>query len=379
MRARRIAVGVLLVLGTLFWTGFGLGLWAERQALDTDEWVDTSAELLENEEIRTALGVALVDSLYDSASVREGLEQRLPPELDRLAAPASAALKEVARRNAPRVLGTEAALNAWRRANEAAHATLLAIVEGDETDRSLTLDLESLLREMAEGTGLPADAVDRLPPEVRTIEIARPDQLETAQSGLDLFKTVVWVLLGLAVVAFAAAIFLAADRRRTILEVGGGLMVAAIAVFAIRRLAGTAVVDALADAPNAHSIADDVWDIATSLMVDVALGSLLLGAFVLSGAWLAGPGRRALAVRRFAAPAFREHPALLRTGLGVAILLLVVWGPVPWTHRIVPILIFTVGAFLWLEWLRARTLAEFPEEDAAPKPTTTPREDATPP
>lgn len=175
MRARRIAVGVLLVLGTLFWTGFGLGLWAHRQALDTDEWIDTSAELLENEEIRTALGVALVDSLYDSASVREGLEQRLPPELDRLAAPASAALKEVARRNAPRVLGTEPALNAWRRANEAAHATLLAIVERDETDRSLTLDLESLLREMAEGTGLPPDAVDRLPPEVRTIEIARPD------------------------------------------------------------------------------------------------------------------------------------------------------------------------------------------------------------
>jgi hypothetical protein len=288
MRARRIAVGVLLVLGTLFWTGFGLGLWADRQALDTDEWVDTSAELLEDEEIRTALGVALVDSLYDSASVREGLEQRLPPELDRLAAPASAALKEVARRNAPRVLGTEAALNAWRRANEAAHATLLAIVEGDETDRSLTLDLESLLREMAEGTGLPADAVDRLPSEVRTIEIARPDQLETAQSGLDLFKTLVWVLLGLAVVAFAAAIFLAADRRRTILEVGGGLMVAAIAVVAIRRLAGTAVVDALADAPNAHSIADDVWHIATSLMVDVALGSLLLGVFVLPA-----PGSRA--------------------------------------------------------------------------------------
>jgi hypothetical protein len=378
MRARRIAVGVLLVFGTLFWTGFGLGLWAERQALDTDEWVDTSAELLEDEEIRTALGVALVDSLYDSASVREGLEQRLPPDLDRLAAPASAALKEVARRNAPRVLGTEAALNAWRRANEAAHATLLAIVEG-ETGRSLTLDLESLLREMAQGTGLPADAVDRLPPEVRTIEIARPDQLETAQSGLDLFETLVWVLLGLAVVAFAAAIFLAADRRRTILAVGGCLIVAAIAVFAIRRLAGTAVVDALADAPNARSVADDTWDIATSLMIDVALGSLLLGAFVVSGAWLAGPDRRALAVRRFAAPAFREHPALVRTGLGVAILLLVVWGPVPWTHRIVPILIFTVGAFLWLEWLRARTLAEFPEEDAAPKPTTTPREDATPP
>jgi hypothetical protein len=117
MRIKRIAVGVLLVLGTLFWTGFGLGLWAERQALDTDEWANTSDELLENEEIRTALGVALVDSLYDSASVREAFEERLPPALDGLAAPASAALKEVARRNAPRVLGTDAALTAWREAN----------------------------------------------------------------------------------------------------------------------------------------------------------------------------------------------------------------------------------------------------------------------
>jgi hypothetical protein len=379
MRVKRIAVGVLLVLGTLFWTGFGLGLWAERQALDTDEWVATSDELLEDEEIRTALGVALVDSLYDSTSVREAFEERLPPALDGIAAPASAALKEVARRNAPRVLGTDAALTAWREANEAAHRTLLAIVEGDETNRSVTLDLGSLLRQMAEGVGLPPDAVDRLPPEVRSLQIARPDQLEAAQSGLDLFKTVVWVLLGLAVLAFAGAIFLAADRRRAVLAVGGCLIVAAIAVLAIRRLAGKEVVDALADAPNAHSVAEDAWDIATSLMIDVALGSLLFGAFVLSGAWLAGPGRRPRAVRRFAAPAFREHQALLRTGLGVAILLLVVWGPVPWTQRIVPIIIFTVGAFVWLEWIRARTIAEFPEGDAGPAPTPTPKEDATPP
>jgi hypothetical protein len=114
-------------------------------------------------------------------------------------------------------------------------------------------------------------------------------------------------------------------------------------------------------------------------MIDVALGSLLFGVFVLSGAWLAGPGRRPRAVRRIAAPAFREHQALLRTGLGVAILLLVVWGPVPWTQRIVPIIIFTVGAFLWLEWIRARTVAEFPAEGGAPEPPTTPQEEASPP
>jgi hypothetical protein len=119
-----------------------------------------------------------------------------------------------------------------------AHRTLLAIVEGDETNRSVTLDLGSLLRQMAEAIGLPPDAVDRLPSSVRSLEIARPDQLEAAQSGLDLFETVVWVLLGLAVIAFAGAIFLAADRRRAVLAVGGCLIVAAIAVLAIRSWRG---------------------------------------------------------------------------------------------------------------------------------------------
>jgi hypothetical protein len=373
VRAKRVAVGALLVLGTLFWTAFGLGLWAERQVLDTDEWVDTSGALLEDEAIRNALGVYLVDRLYDSAAVQDRLEERLPPELDRLAAPAAAGLKEIARRNAPRILGSAAVLNAWERANEVAHRDLLAIVEGDAADRAVSLNLGQLMREVAEGTGLPAAAVDRLPPEAASLQIARGDQLETAQTALDLFKTLVWVLLGLAVIAFAAAILLAADRRRTVLWVGGCLIFAAIAVFALRRVAERVVVDALAEAPNAHSIADDAWDITTSLLVDVALGSTLLGLFVVSGAWLAGPGRRAFAVRSFVAPAFREHPGLVRAGLGALILLLVIWGPVPWTQRIVPILIFTVGAFLWLEWIRTRTLEEFPEAVAAgPEPAATP-------
>ena len=375
MRAKQIAVGVLLVLGTLFWTAFGFGLWAERQVLDTDEWVDTSGDLLEDEQIRNALGVYLVDRLYDSTSVQDSLEEALPPELDRLAGPAAAGLKQLAQRNAPRVLGSAAVLGAWRKANEVAHSDLIALVESDAAERAVSLNLESLLREVAEGTGIPPDAVDRLPPDVASLQIASGEQLETARKALDLFKTLVWVLLALALVAFAAAIFLAADRRRTVLWVGGCLIFAAIAVFALRRLAEQVVVDALAEAPNAHAVAGDAWDITTSLLVDVALGSTLLGAFLVSGAWLAGPGRRATAVRRFAAPTFREYAWLVRAGLGAAILLLVSWGPVPWTRRIVPILIFTVGAFIWLEWIRARTLEEFPEGGAPAEPATK----ATPP
>lgn len=364
MRGRKIGIAALLVLGTLLWTGFGLGLWGKRQALDTDNWVETSGELLEDEDIRVALGNFIVDRVYASAAVEERARELLPDRLDPLAGPAANAVKEVARRNAPRVLGTAAALNAWNDANRAAHDTLIKLVNGDLTDGGLSLNLEQLVEELATENGLPADVADRLPPEVAQLQIVRPNQLDTAQEGLDLFEAAVWVLLVLALAAFAGAIALSRDRRRTIVTVGGCLIFAGIAVLAVRRLAGDAVVNALADAPNAHAVADDVWEIATSLLVDAAQGSMLFGLFVLSGAWLAGPGRRATALRRAAAPPLREHPGVVRAGLGVAILLLVIWGPVPWTQRFVSILIFTAAAYAWLEWIRRRTVEEFPDVPA---------------
>jgi hypothetical protein len=145
-------------------------------------------------------------------------------------------------------------------------------------------------------------------------------------------------------------------------------MFAGIALFAVRTIGGSVVTDALADAPNAHAVADDTWAIATSLLVDVAEGSFLFGFFLAVGAWLVGEGRRATAIRRAFAYSLRERPGLVRAGLGVAILLLVIWGPVPWTQRLWGIAIFTVLAYLWLELVRRLTLEEFPDEPA-PQPS----------
>jgi hypothetical protein len=365
MSGRRIGVTALLVIATLLWTALGFGIWANRQALDTENWVDTSSGLLEDEDIRQAIGLFIIDRTYQSDEVAERIETVLPPRLDQLAKPAAAGLKQVAERNAGRVLGTDVALRAWEGANERAHGALIRLVESDLASGDVSLDLATLFEQMAAATGLPPDAVDRLPPSVTSLEIASPDKLEAARDGLDLFKTIVWVLLVLAVGTFAAAIAISPDRRRTILSVGACMMFAAIALLAVRRLAGSLVVDSLAEAPNAHAVADDAWAIASSLLVDVAQGSLLFGFLVVTGAWLAGAGRRATSVRRVAAYPLRERPGVVRAGLGLAILLLVIWGPVPWTQRLWGIAIFTVLAFLWLEWIRRRTLDEFPDEAAA--------------
>src|SRR3954447_19993284 len=265
MSAKRIAAATLLVVGTLLWTAAVFGVWAQRQALNTDNWVTTSSRLLENDKVRTALAVTLVDRLYDTDAVTQRLRNTLPPRLQPLAAPGASALREVALRNAPRVLGTAAALRAWQPATGGAHRTFLALVDGRlAPGGEVNLDVKGLLGTVAKGTGLPAGAADRLPASVATVQVLKSDQVKTAQQAVSLFRDGLWALVILAIASFGAAIALSSDRRHTVATVGICLIVAGIAVLAVRRAAGAWLVGALADAPNAHAVAGTVWGIATS-------------------------------------------------------------------------------------------------------------------
>jgi hypothetical protein len=48
----------------------------------------------------------------------------------------------------------------------------------------------------------------------------------------------------------------------------------------------------------------------------------------------------------------------VRAGLALLLLLLILWGPVPWTGQVVPLLLLTAAAFVWLELLMKRTVAD---------------------
>jgi hypothetical protein len=362
---KRIGVVVLLVLATLFWTVGGVAIWVNRQMLDTQNWVQTSDALLRNDKIRVALSTALLDRLYQSAPVETQIRESLPPQLQGLAAPAAAAVRQAASRRVPEILGTDAALAAWEKANEGAHKAFLKIVEGDvAAGGEVSLDVQQLLTQVAAGTGLPAGVVDKLPAKYRQLEIMRSDQLKAGQDAVQFLRYLPWILLPLAALLFAAAIWLSASRRRGVVWCAACAIFAGVAILAVRRLAGDAVVNALADAPNIRPAAKAALLIGTSLLTDVAWGSILLGVLVVVGAWLFGPGRRATWARRAASPSFRDRPAAARLALGVVLLLLVIWGPVPWTRNPIWILVVAAAAFVWLEVLRRRTLDEFPDVPA---------------
>src|ERR1044072_3721072 len=104
-RARRRTVKALVVLGSLLAFLSVFAIWTERQALNTDDWVDTSGRMIQNEEIRSSVSDYLVDQLYANVDVEKELEGILPGDLKDLAGPASGGLRQV--RSEERRVGDE--------------------------------------------------------------------------------------------------------------------------------------------------------------------------------------------------------------------------------------------------------------------------------
>src|SRR3954463_372904 len=121
---RRGAV-VLIVLATLVGFVSVFAVWAKRQLLETSTYTETSTKLLEDEDIRTAVAGFLVDELYANVDVQAQLAKRLPPQLKPLAGPAAGGLRQLADRAAVTALERPRVQQAWAKANENAHATLL--------------------------------------------------------------------------------------------------------------------------------------------------------------------------------------------------------------------------------------------------------------
>ena len=83
-RPYRRLVPVLLVLAVL--TGFvgTLAVWVNRQALNTDNWTNTSSRVLADSKVQKALGTYLVGQVFSSANVSGALGQG-PPQARRRA------------------------------------------------------------------------------------------------------------------------------------------------------------------------------------------------------------------------------------------------------------------------------------------------------
>src|SRR3954447_7207466 len=95
-RAHSVMVPLLLALAALALFTGAFAVWVHRQALNTDNWKTTSSELLAYEQVQTTLAPQLFDPLFANGGVTGAIQQRLPSNLQVLAGPATAGLRQLA-------------------------------------------------------------------------------------------------------------------------------------------------------------------------------------------------------------------------------------------------------------------------------------------
>src|SRR5881394_1848024 len=367
-RARRRSVKALVVLGSLLAFLSVFAIWTERQALNTDDWVDTSGRLIQNEKVRAAVSSYLIDQLYENVNVEKELEDILPGETKQLAGPVSGGLRQVAGGGAEQVLQSTTAEELWKDANRAAHEQLLAVLENKKeavstAEGNVTLNLGSLVTNLASQVGIGAKLAEKLPPDAGQVTILRSDQLKTAQ---DIAVAIKGLALVLSLLTFGLAIYLSKEGRWvTILFCGIGLVAAGFAVIVFRSVAGGIVVDQLVTDESVKPAAEATWSIGTSLMTSIATTVIVFGVLLGIAGWLGSPTGSARSSRRFMAPVLRDYIPYVYTGLVIVVCIYFLSASVQNLRSFLTTLVIAAFAAFGIHELRRQSEEEFPDAQMA--------------
>jgi hypothetical protein len=361
-RGRRILVWCLVGLALVLILVASLTVWVQRQALDTDNWVETSSELLADDEVRALVAAELVDALFAQQDVERAVANRLPPALDGLAAPAAGLVRQAAVPAAETLLERPRVQQLWANANRIAHTQLVDVLKGREgraittAEGEVVLDLGALVAELAEELGLSV----QLSEDAGQIVIADSEQLAAAQDAVAIIDPLSVLIVIAVVVLLVVAVYLAAGFRREVLRATAlGLILLGIILLVVVRLVGDALVEELTSEVT-QPAGIQVWVIGTALLRDIAIALVAYGIVLLIAALIAGPTRPARWLRERLAPTLRERLWLAYGGVAVVFLLVLLWGPTGGTRSVVGIIVLAALAALGVWALRRQTMKEFP-------------------
>ena len=372
----RLAVRILVVLATILAFLAIFTSWVDRQALDTNEWVDTSGKLLQDKEISDALAIYSVDQLYASVDVARILKKQLPPDLQPVSSPLAAGVREFATRAAQQAFQSPRVQTLWADANRVAHSQLVAILEGKNEEITtqngkVILDLRPIVLQLANRIGLKKQAQQAiqkgesqgiLKPSFARLQIADSQQLGTARTVTKLIEGLAWFFTVGTLALFALAAYLAGRGRRwvVVLGYGLGLMAAGLVAVAVRAALQGPFVDSLAPTEEARVPAEHAWVIGTSLLQSIATSVVVFGIGFVIAAYLSSPAPSAMSIRRAAAPTLRDRPGIVWSVFAALALLAVIIWPPSGTRLLVFTLLLIVLAGVWLEEVRRLTAREFP-------------------
>jgi hypothetical protein len=254
----------------------------------------------------------------------------------------------------------------WVETVTRAHRQLINVLDDDigplsTEDGAVVLDLQPLVIQLGERVAVVGNVAERLGPDTGRVEIMEANQLETAQDLTQLLKFLGSWLWLLPLALWAAALWLARGRRRSILRlIAAGSILAGLLVLVVRRVGGTFLIEELVQSTSVQPAALDAWDILTRQLRDGGFTYVGLGVILLVALWLAGPSPSGRSVRRGLAP-YLARPEVAYGIAGALFLALLWWSPTVQTTRAPLMLVAALVLALGVELLRRQTALEIPD------------------
>ena len=357
-RRRSFSSRFLLVLGVLLAVLAILGAWVKAQLLDTQRFVDTSAQVLAQAPVQRATAAYLADVVAGAPGIDAALQSALPPQAQRLAAPLKGIVAEAADRGAQRALQSNAFQELWRRSNLLMHRQFARIANGElKGHRALVIDLRPMAGRLATRIGFGERVVSTLPQDRTVIRVLSADDVDSIRSAVRILRATTFLLAFLSIAALLGSAFLAPTRPGGFAAAGAGLLIAGLLVLVARRVIGNGVIDHITGGGTDAAAGQSTWWILTAFLADVAGAVALLGALILAGGWLAGGSAWAARVRGPVASFAAAKPIAVHAVVAVAILVLIGTSLLPWSASVIAAIVYLAGGVAFVEALRRTPIA----------------------
>jgi hypothetical protein len=346
-RRRGVLSGIVLVLACLTILLATVSVWAHQVAFNTDRFTSLASTALDDPDVIDPLAARISSQVVTALDVQSRLAGVLPDRVAAIAGPVTLALQDGLTRRLETLLAEPRMQQALERTLAFAHEKVMNLLR-DQADAVTDLNgqvvievypaLLVALQELqtagiigadvqlpdpatAEPPGVIRGILENrlgvtLPTDFGTIPIMSVEQLQTAQTVVRVFDIIVIFLVVLAVVLAVVAVWLATNRRRMVVYLALGTIVA----FVLARLFTNAATNSLTEAIAAEGLRGAVRSILQATLADFrgwALLILVVLAIVAIVAFFWGrPGVKL--------PELRSEGAIERVGIAL-IALIVLW------------------------------------------------------
>ena len=326
-RWRRILVSLLVIVGCVLAPLSVLGVWIRNTMLDTDQYVETIGPLIDDPDVQQALANRITNAVVEGSGVEARIADSLPPQASFVAPAVADGLEQLVHKTALKLVQSDQMETLWDTVNRRAHTQVVALLEGESKGDNVTTSNGDVVVHLGPLVGKVRAALEQRGVDVfdegnatrvnRQIVLIQSDTLESAQNITDLLQKLAYILPILTLLAFAMAIGLSGNRRRTILRSALGVALAMGLLLVVFNVGRHLYLGALPPTVNENAAAA-VYDQLLSFLRLSLRTAFVVALIIAFAAWVSGPGTTATRFRSwFTGLAHRHETGRPPSGIAV--------------------------------------------------------------